>query len=359
MYKTFEISNFRCFTEFKLSSLKTINLLAGKNGSGKTSLLEALFLFSARNNPTLALVVNDKRGIESINLKPVVSEDGPFELIFKDFNTSGSILFKATLKNGTTRAVKFKVVTDIKDINRAHNFLAKEGYDSSAVMETLESGKVLELSHKTGAKKGSYYLVFSKTRSRVVPGMPNPDFLTFFLTHQHPDYEALAQQFGQLVVDKKSKNIVRILNIIDPRLKNIEAVPQANHTILYGDIGAPKLTPLPLLGNGIMMLANYALTIYSAPGGVVLIDEIENGLHHSILGKVWSALAKAAKENNTQLFATTHSLECIKAAHRAFAKDKNYDFQLIRLDRKEQEVKPVVLDREIIETAIEANWEIR
>ncbi len=359
MYKSFEISNFRCFTHFKLNSLKRINLLAGKNGAGKTSLLEALFLFSARNNPELALRVNARRGIETISLKPIISDESPFELIFKDFNTSGPVSFKATLKNNAVRTVGYKVVTDLKDINRVYNLLAKEGIDASSIIETLEPGKVLELSHKNGGKKGSHYLVLSKTGSRVVPAMPNPDFLTFFLTHNFMDHEALAKQFGQLAVDKKSEKIVNILKIVDDRLNDIRSVPHPGPDMLYGDIGGPKLMPLPLLGNGIMLLAEYALTIYSAPDGVVLIDEIENGLHHSILGQVWLALAKAAKENNTQLFATTHSLECIKAAHRAFAKDKSYDFQLIRLDRKEQEVKPVVMDREIIETAIEANMEIR
>lgn len=47
MLEEIEIQNFRCFEETKISGFERVNLIGGKNNSGKTALLEALYLFNA------------------------------------------------------------------------------------------------------------------------------------------------------------------------------------------------------------------------------------------------------------------------------------------------------------------------
>ena len=106
-------------------------------------------------------------------------------------------------------------------------------------------------------------------------------------------------------------------------------------------------------------LASLVLHIGNAPNGVVLVDEIENGLHHSILPKVWRAIGEVAREFNTQVFATTHSLECIVAAHKAFAGSGLYDFRLHRLERRKATIRAVTYDQEALEAAIETGLEVR
>ena len=101
------------------------------------------------------------------------------------------------------------------------------------------------------------------------------------------------------------------------------------------------------------------LAIAEAVHGTVLIDEIENGLYHSVLPKVWAAIAEFARTFGTQVFATTHSLECICAAHEAFSAGDKYDFALHRLDRVEDEIRAVTYDREMLDAAIKADMEIR
>ena len=96
-----------------------------------------------------------------------------------------------------------------------------------------------------------------------------------------------------------------------------------------------------------------------AAGGYSLIDEIENGLHHSVLVDVWKAIANAARRFDTQVFATTHSRECIIAAHEAFSGDEPYDFRLHRLDRIDGDIRATSYDNETLEAAIEAGLEMR
>ena len=102
-----------------------------------------------------------------------------------------------------------------------------------------------------------------------------------------------------------------------------------------------------------------ALSMSEAIGGLLLVDEIENGLHHSVQEEVFSMLLNLAKSFDVQIFATTHSDECIRAAHRAHAGQSLQDFAYYRLDRINGEVKAVGFDREMLETAIAHNMDPR
>jgi AAA15 family ATPase/GTPase len=132
--------------------------------------------------------------------------------------------------------------------------------------------------------------------------------------------------------------------------------------MLYGDIGLANLISLPLMGDGMLRLTNFVLQIANAQNGVLLIDEIENGLHYSVITNVWKAIASAAKEYNTQVFATTHSWECVLSAHEAFESSETYDsdFQLHRLDRlNDVEIKAVTYSKRSLSAAIRAGLEVR
>ena len=107
------------------------------------------------------------------------------------------------------------------------------------------------------------------------------------------------------------------LRIVEPGLRSVEDNSASGVPMIWGDIGLPELVPLQVMGEGMTRIARAILAISVAPKGIVLIDEIENGLHHSILPKVWEAIEKAARQFDTQIFATTHSFECMEAAHHA------------------------------------------
>jgi len=113
------------------------------------------------------------------------------------------------------------------------------------------------------------------------------------------------------------------------------------------------------MGGGMVRLTNLAVYIGNAPNGVVLVDEIENGLHYSVMFKIWKAIALAARESDAQVFATTHSWECIKAAHQAFTLDGKYDFRLHRLGRIDGKIGAVTYDQETLDAAIKAGLEVR
>jgi AAA15 family ATPase/GTPase len=96
--------------------------------------------------------------------------------------------------------------------------------------------------------------------------------------------------------------------------------------------------------------------ISAAPDGVVLVDEVENGIHHSAMAKVWRAIDKVSTQLNTQVFATTHSFECVSAAHESLCED---DFRLHRLDVIDNSVRCVTYEPETIAAALRHNLEVR
>jgi AAA15 family ATPase/GTPase len=97
----------------------------------------------------------------------------------------------------------------------------------------------------------------------------------------------------------------------------------------------------------------------AAQAKALLIDEIENGLHHSVLTTIWEGLFNASAEIGVQIFATTHSLECIRAAHSVMATRSSYDLAVIQLFRLSEGVQSRVLDRKHIEAAMAGEIDLR
>ena len=126
--------------------------------------------------------------------------------------------------------------------------------------------------------------------------------------------------------------------------------------MIWGDIGLSELVPLSAMGEGMTQIARLVLAIASVPDGVVLVDEVENGIHHSVLPDVWRAIDEAAKQFHTQIFATTHSFECIEAAHQALGSD---GFLLHRLEVSDAENRCVTYEPNAIDAALRHNLEVR
>ena len=106
-------------------------------------------------------------------------------------------------------------------------------------------------------------------------------------------------------------------------------------------------------------MLGFALSMEQASGGMMLIDEIENGMHYRVQEEMFSLLLRLAKAFDVQIFATTHSRECIIAAHQALNRDGHREFAYYRLDSRGKEVKAVSYDVEMLDTSIEFGMGIR
>jgi len=364
MYTSFSVERFRGLTKCALSDLRPITLITGTNNTGKTALLEAMLIHAGRSNPQLALVANSLRGIARINVDPSHHSDPPWLSLFSNFDDSKTVKFVGEAFN------KFKhseVVTVALSTVREGVELAGLGANLQQFNQwdtSVGLTKVLKLELSSGRrpKASRHFLIIDSKQQRVVPPPVVPDAPARFISaHNREGSEFIAQQFSEFEIKDHIKLLVEALQPMEPRLKDLRILFNGE-TALYGDIGLPnrKFIPLSLMGDGLNRVASLVLNIGSCPNGVVLIDDIDTGLHYSVMESFWRSIFAAGRLFNTQVIATTHSGECVKAALDANnAEDDRTRLGLVRLERGINEVKAFNYSPEELDLAFKADLEVR
>ena len=129
-------------------------------------------------------------------------------------------------------------------------------------------------------------------------------------------------RFSSLVAQGDKRELLRILGLIQPTIKDIEVLSRQNIPSLWADIGDKPLLPVEALGGGVVRVLALFVNLFAAKDGLIVIDEIENGIHHSALPRLWQQILRLSDLLNVQCVVTTHSLECVRAAARVFEDDK-------------------------------------
>jgi AAA15 family ATPase/GTPase len=113
------------------------------------------------------------------------------------------------------------------------------------------------------------------------------------------------------------------------------------------------------MGDGLSRWLTFILAILRAENGLVLVDEIENGIHYSVMAKIWQALASLANQYNVQIIATTHSAECVRFAVKAFNNNIADDFRYYRIEKMKEETRAISYNHTTLEAALESELEFR
>ena len=371
MYKDFRIKNIKGFEDLHLKDTKRINLIAGKNNTGKTALLEALFIHSGYN-PSLTARIDAFRGLSELRIELIGGLTTPWDALFNNFDRSKPIELLGNYQTFGRRRTRLEVVKNPQELARLTNALRGSVISSKSedkqIPSSLEPIHVLKLECKENKQTNSYYMVLDMVGWRIHPIPPSIPYQAIFLParRQPPSLVEDAERFGELEIKKQEHLVLKTLQSVEKRLKSVTVIagrpktPQSqSHAMIYGDIGIDHLLPLPLMGEGIVRLTSLILAIGNAQNGVVLVDEIENGFHHSVLADVWKAIDEAARRFNTQIFATTHSLDSVIAAHETFKRKKQYSFRLYRLERINELILAKSYSKKTLEAAIEIGLEVR
>ncbi len=368
MYKSILIKKFRGFQEFSLDSLGRINLIAGRNGIGKTALLEAFWLNRGYYNPELGIGVDNFRGVTQTHVNEFLWS------LFTDFQVQREIVVETKDKTGYVRTIEIHL-REPTEYERSIAIKPNQNAISGSTLDQEPTSLVTSQAIlKSFDSQGRETIAFATIRptpeghslnfrkAQKDPGEPRSIFLS---SMRRSSAMELVERFSNLSIAKEEEVILNALKIIEPKLKRLTVEYRGGEPGLFGDFGAKRLMPLPLMGDGIYRLLTMALTIPEARDGEILIDEIENGLHYSVMPDVWNSLAKLAESFNTQLFATTHSEECIRAAAKAFGKsnieiDERSDFLLHRLEKDNNgTVYPITYSLNDLVEALEMGLEVR
>ena len=367
MYKSFEIKNFKCFEHLKLNNLTRVNLIAGKNNVGKTALLEALFLHCDGHNPERLGDLHDLRrgempriftdlGVPRRRL-PWRADPRFWQTFFRDFETNQPIEITGVEDGHSLRTVTVSLTTD----EEARDDAAGELNGGGDLYTGSDTQTVLDLTWSEGeGERGSCRLATRNGALRVLGKLPHHAVLAYRRGARYPlNYLEDARLFSDLARRGGTQSLTDALRNLEPRLDRLEVLVEQNVPTIHGRLGLTQPISLTDMGDGMLRLASLILVFTKTENGVVLVDEIENGLHYSIHEDVWRAIGHAARQFNVQVFATTHSYECIEAAHRAFRGEHQSDFRLFRLERVKGQIRVFDYDPEILETAFESNMEVR
>jgi hypothetical protein len=364
MYKSFEIRNFRCFKDITLRPLERLNLIAGKNNSGKTSFLEALFLHSGPSNPNLPLRINIFRGIDAF---PIYPEEiwGP---LFFDGHTEGTIEITSTNERNEHDTLKIT----LEEAEESFISPSVGGTTTTTTTSPPSSGaehqmslfpetRELILTYKNGTGRTGIARAYINQQGQIKGRQSTlkHKYPGVFLPARRVFLGADADRFSKLDRKGEAEQLLNTMKLLEPRLTRLAVLTTGGIPMINGDIGLKELVPLPMMGEGMVRLLSILLAIYDSINGIVLIDEVENGLHHKVMVKVWEAIAVAARQAKAQIFATTHSWECAVAAHQALKTLGDYDLLFHRFNMTDGEIKAVTYNQKKLETAISTGLEVR
>ncbi|CAN5431677.1 hypothetical protein BH10ACI1_BH10ACI1_13360 [soil metagenome] len=300
-----EIKGYRCFEHLTIEKLGRVNLIVGKNNVGKTALLEALWSY-LNQGKVFSQILNSRNE----NRLPISYSGNGTKVSVNLFNRNfGELRFQiGRIKDETPLVAEWKADHGVLLIrtpeSRANNFFIK------------------------------------------TDGLNNNEIISFW---------------DEIELTPKEEDVIKSMKFISPdlirvRLRNVEN----NERIPYAQIeNWDQSLTLKSLGEGLNRLFGISLALVNCKNGGLLIDEIEGGFHYSVLPDVWKLIFKTAKDLNVQVFATTHSKDCIEAFTQAAIDDEESDGMVIRLENKDGKIRAVNFNEDELETVERRNIEVR
>ena len=255
MISSFKIKGFKQFQEIEISNLSRITLLGGKNSSGKTSILEGLFLFYHRGDARVLLQQLALRGITAVGL----SKDSTWVPIFNKFNLKQNI--EVEISDGKSQE---KMV-----IKHNKNYVHKAIISSIPITDLQNQTKNVQQTHTSDSLDFQYFTGEQRiglthlVSNGVTIGMEiesltesafSQQKVTIITSSDNNNLNNIALKFGEIDIRGETNLIVDIIKIIEPRLKSLSTIAQGNQSTIYGDIGLYKKIPIQFVGQGVVKL---------------------------------------------------------------------------------------------------------
>lgn len=303
-FRDITIENFRGIDLLEIKDFAPINIFVGKNNVGKTSILEAIFLLSGMSNLPLALQINGRRGLQTLQ-----QEDG-LRYLFHNTSLDKQVSIKGHTGGGEVRrlAISPKLKSVDMDIQGSSFSLATKTEQTKTLVGLIADygiGDELKYHDELLTDKDPFEF---KGREEY-----EESILCTFLSPVQRSNKSTQEEIDRLIKAKRKTDIVECLQLFDLRVRNLES-SSSGIFIEVDDVG--ELLPLGLLGDGMSKYLNIvASALVTKIGGsnVILLDEFENGLHYTAQRKLWSILRKIVQETGLQLFITTHSIEALRS----------------------------------------------
>lgn len=377
MINSLEVLNYRNIKSLRINSLGRVNLITGKNNTGKSTLLEAISIYANKGEIGWMLSLleergesyryesrNDKENLLDTNLKILASffhgrKIDSTENIIRIgtiepslFNTNGDI------ENG----VSLRFVRYHEELIEAENVVRRK----RIIIEDDNPNKLLDYKFGFDIRSGdfSYVLPLEDRLDRLSVRISFSSHASLqYIRTRNIELSNNGKLWDKIALSEKEISIIEALKIIEPLVERVAFVSSGNSERNRMPVvklqNNDQVLPLRSMGDGINRILTIILALVNADRGYLLIDEFENGLHHSVQQKLWQIVFELAEKLNVQVFATTHSNDCIHAFESILNNDRHNRGKLIRLDNVDGLIKPIEFSPEELKIASQQNIDTR
>jgi predicted ATPase len=370
MIQSLHISGFKLFREITLPKLGRLNLFVGENNTGKSCLLEAIGLYAGRSPVADILETASRRSTGRV--RPWIAEGMNEESsslrhpVFDLFHWVGS---------GFTPPIVIEKIGDSRPLRVEFQLHQRITDDQGLVRYVpVSPGDVVAEQTEIALPvyRGDRQVALITRRALPLRGrgvdtekVLNGDaFAVAHLPAGGFTDEKAASMWDLIVQGPGQGMVLDWLRMLEPRVEDLAYIGdegfQRKRVALLKVEGEGRI-PLRSMGDGLTRLFHVGLAMASASKGILLIDEFENGLHWKVQEKLWGVLSKAARKFDVQIFATTHSRDCIGSFAAAGRELSGDDAIIYRLERtgKSDNVYFLKLPLINVDAAMREDMEVR
>jgi predicted ATPase len=332
MLTTLELENYRGFRQYGLKDLARVNLLVGKNNCGKTSVLEAVQLLVSGGDPGVLTGIASQRGEVVFGLEG--QEDSrrqtyPSLVHFfhgHEFGPGASFTVRSD-DEITVRVVDLRDLPNSRQERPVFEQMLRSAFQEEAGLD-ISLGICFDGSAFPVPQRP---LTLPVTEEGAIPShafqgyrrlLPKDHLEAPPVQYVSPDPiepRSMSDMWNRVISEGRESEVIDHMRILDPRLKDVyflsgETAYRFGRRggVLAAFEGSRRRDPLGSCGEGMRRLLALSLSLIQSGSGVLLVDEIDTGLHYSIMGDMWRLVTEAARRSGVQVFATTHSSDCVR-----------------------------------------------
>ena len=353
MIESLEIENFRGFQHLKLKNLTRVNILVGDNGSGKTALLESLFLTGGMG-PEIYLRTKAWRGAGD---KVLVGLDrDQYEALWKEIfyglDESNSVTIRFVDSSSGER--ELRIYYDISQTTLMPlDMRVRTSYESGDIHPIIFEWRLEHEEVKKVSVEVTPQGVMQMPQISTIYPMMFLSSTTIFVPEEN------AKRFSFLSRRNRQEGVIKIIRSLFPMVKNLSVEVVAGNVGLYASVETlEEKIAVGSLSAGLTKYLAILFGIAAYPKGVVIVDEIENGFFYKKYTDVWKGVTALAAEHETQLFISTHSMECLQAALPVISDNPSL-FTLLRTERRKDECFVKYFNGKDLQAGLEQGIEFR
>jgi len=359
-----EVQGFRAFRRLVITRLGRVNLIVGKNNTGKSSVLEALRLYATGGNPQTIFELLEHRG--EVASRPPRKPNHAHLMAEHLFygrqalsHISAPIWIAQRPHDPEHLTITFDRYIEDYDPDTPSLFASDPTLTKSQIADLVGASAGLRIQVGSATR---YLLPFNEDgyldrRSYFLRGKTHPPAVA--VSPSGLSAGGTGQLWDQIALTDLEAELLASLRLIEPGVERLSFVGDQDRSPVVRLLGSDRPVPLSSMGDGMTRMLHLVLALVNARDGMLLIDEVENGIHYSVQPDLWRLVFQVARRLNVQVFATSHSLDCVQAFQRAAEEDEAEEGILIRLQHRKGEIEAVPFDEDKLGFATREQIEVR